>query len=619
MVGEAVRERRRDRQAEPPHRAQPHDGARMLPISITQPPRRWPRRRSSLFQKYFAALFAAVVLSLLANGASEAWFGYRDQAALLDRMLAIEARSAASRIQSFLDGIKDQLGWMVQLPWTDDVDESHRIDAFRLLRQVPAINDLTLVDSRGIERLHVSRTAPDVAASNIDRSSEPAVQGARSAGIWYGPVTLHRASEPFMTIGVAGTRASSGVIVAEINLTLIWEVIAAIKIGRTGEAFVVDRPGHLVAHPDMSLVLRGNDEREVNVVTAMLASARAGGGKTVRTVDSENRTVLAATAPVAGPDWTVFVVEPTSEILAPLWVALWRTLCLLLVGACLAAALAYVLAHRMAEPIRQLEVGAMKIGAGQFDHHIDISSGDELERLADRFNDMAGELAVSQERSERISRLKRFLAPQVAELVEGAGEEALLNSSRTEIVVVFCDLRGFTSFASHAGPEEVMGVLRDYYETLGAIITRYQATLTNMAGDGLMMLFNAPMPMQDATLVGARMTIEMQRAVQVLVQRWQLLGYRIGFGIGLAKGVATVGRIGYEGRLDYTAIGSVVNLASRLCTAADNGQILIDAVAASEIATAIRVRTLGSQPLRGFDDNIVVHSIAWDGSGHGHP
>ncbi|MBV9742105.1 MAG: adenylate/guanylate cyclase domain-containing protein, partial [Hyphomicrobiales bacterium] len=193
------------------------------------------------------------------------------------------------------------------------------------------------------------------------------------------------------------------------------------------------------------------------------------------------------------------------------------------------------------------------------------------------------------------------------------------NSSRTEIVVVFCDLRGFTSFASHAGPEEVMGVLRDYYETLGAIITRYQATLTNMAGDGLMMLFNAPMPMQDATLVGARMTIEMQRAVQVLVQRWQLLGYRIGFGIGLAKGVATVGRIGYEGRLDYTAIGSVVNLASRLCTAADNGQILIDAVAASEIATAIRVTTLGSQPLRGFDDNIVVHSIAWDGSGHGHP
>jgi class 3 adenylate cyclase len=133
-----------------------------------------------------------------------------------------------------------------------------------------------------------------------------------------------------------------------------------------------------------------------------------------------------------------------------------------------------------------------------------------------------------------------------------------------------------------------------------------------------MMLLNAPMPMQDATLVGAQMTIEMQRAVQVLVQGWRARGYRIGFGIGLAKGAATVGRIGYEGRLDYTAIGSVVNLASRLCAAADDGQILIDTVAASEIAATISVTTLGSQPLRGFADDIVVHSIAWNESGHRH-
>jgi len=135
------------------------------------------------------------------------------------------------------------------------------------------------------------------------------------------------------------------------------------------------------------------------VLAAMLASAGAAGGKVVRTTDLENRTVLAATAPVAGPDWTVFVAEPTSEVLAPVWVALWRTLWLLLAGACFAAAVAYVLARRMAEPIRQLELGARKIGAGHFDHRIDISSGDELERLADRFNTMAEELAISQERS----------------------------------------------------------------------------------------------------------------------------------------------------------------------------------------------------------------------------
>src|SRR5215469_8930762 len=243
--------------------------------------------RRSLFEKYFAALFAAVVLPLLANGASEAWFGYRDQAALINQMLEVEARLAADRIQSFLDGIKEQLGWMVQLSWSAGAEESHNIDAFRLLRQVPAITDIFLVDDHGIERLHVSRITPDVTASKIDRSSEAAVKGARSAHIWYGPVTLHRGSEPFMTIAAAGTRANSGVVVAEINLKLIWDVIAAIKIGRTGEAFVVDRPGHLVAHPDMDLVLRANDEREVSVLAAMLATARAAGGNVVRTTDSE--------------------------------------------------------------------------------------------------------------------------------------------------------------------------------------------------------------------------------------------------------------------------------------------------------------------------------------------
>jgi class 3 adenylate cyclase len=253
----------------------------------------------------------------------------------------------------------------------------------------------------------------------------------------------------------------------------------------------------------------------------------------------------------------------------------------------------------------------MRIGAGHFDHRIEISSGDELERLADRFNTMAGELALSQDRSERISRLKRFLAPQVAELVERSGQEALLDSSRTEVVVVFCDLRSFTAFASQADADEVMGLLRQYYEALGAIITRYEATVTNIAGDGLMMLLNAPMPMPDAARIGAEMAADMQWAVQDLILGWQARGYRIGFGIGLAKGTATVGRIGYEGRLDYTAIGSVVNLAARLCAGAANGQILIDAPTAAGLAGAVPVAALGAHQIKGFADGIAVYDIAW--------
>jgi len=281
----------------------------------------------------------------------------------------------------------------------------------------------------------------------------------------------------------------------------------------------------------------------------------------------------------------------------------------LLTGAMFAACLAYFLAGRMAGPIRLLEQGAERIGAGQFDHKIDISTGDELEGLAARFNHMADEIAVSQERSERISRLKRFLAPQVAELVEGTDEKDLLDSHRADVVVIFCDLRGFTAFAGNVEADEVMGLLQEYYEALGAIITKYEATLTCFLADGLMLLLNAPVPRPEPTLLGARMVLEMQAAVQELIVRWRARGYAIGFGVGLAKGTATVGRIGYEGRLDYTAIGTVVNLAARLCAVAEDGQFLIDPAAAAEIRHSLRLVALGTRTLRGFAEAIPVFTI----------
>jgi adenylate cyclase len=566
-----------------------------------------PRR--PLFQKYFSVLFAAVVLPLLASGASEAWFGYRDQTAMLDQILGVQAQSAAGRIQAFLDGIKDELGWTVQLPWATGADERHRFDVLRLLRQVPAIVDVILVDGDGVERLHISRVAPDIVGSGIDRSKEPAVEGARAARIWYGPVTLHQGSEPYMTIAAAGTRASAGVVIAEINLKLIWDVISAIKIGDTGEAFVVDRPGHLVAHPDMSLVLRGNDEASAAMLREMQAATSVSGGEPVTTTDMEHRRVLAAMAPVAGPDWVVFVVQPVREAFAPIREALWRTGLLLLAGALFAATLAYWLAHRMAGPIRLLEEGAAQIGAGQFDHRINISTRDELEGLADRFNQMAGELAISQERSERINRLKRFLAPQVAELVERSGHETMLDGHRAEVVVVFCDLRGFTAFAGKVSADELMGLVREYYEALGAIITTHEATLTNLSGDGLMMLLNAPVPCPEPSLRAARMAIAMQDSVQRLIVGWRQRGYTIGFGIGLAKGMATVGRIGYEGRLDYTAIGSVTNLASRICSVAEDGEILLDQTAAAEVRDILPLRALGERELKGFATAVPIFAI----------
>jgi len=571
----------------------------MRPATESAPP---IRTRRSLFRKYFIALFAAVVVPLLVNGASEAWFGYRDQRAQLDGLLGAEARSAAGKIGGFIDGIRDQLGWMVQLPWSAAAEERQRIDALRLLRQVPAIMSLTLVDGTGIERLHVSRVGLNRIGGGADRSGEPAVIGARAARAWYGPVTYYRGSEPFMTIAIAGNRAAVGVAVADINLKLIWDVVSAIRVGRSGQAFVLDRQGRLIAHPDISLVLRGADDASAKPLQELRAAILSAGGAATTGTDATGRTVVGAMASVPGVDWSVLVEQPLAEAFAPINAALWRTAALLLAGAALAAALAYWLARRASGPIRLLEQGVEQIGAGQFDHRIDMRTGDEFEHLASRFNEMAGELAVSQERSERINQLKRFLAPQVAELVGSGADSSLLDSQRREVVAVFCDLRGFTAFSAKAGPDEIMGVLGEYYEALGAILTRYGATQTSFLGDGMMLLMGAPLPCPDPALSAARMALEMQEAVQALIAGWRRRGYAIGFGMGLAQGEATIGRIGYEGRLDYTAIGSVVNLASRLCAAAKDGEILADATVAAAVRPLLAVEDLGTLPLKGVDD-----------------
>ena len=267
-------------------------------------------------------------------------------------------------------------------------------------------------------------------------------------------MSYNRGSEPYLIVAISGNRASGGTLIAEVNLKLIWDVISAIKVGKTGFAFVLDRPGRLIAHPDISLVLRGAEEATSKPFQAIRdAISRAGVGFATGR-DAQGKEVAAAAAPVTGPDWTVVVEQPLSEAFGPIYAALWRTAGLLLVGTIFSGLLAYALADRMTEPIRLLEEGTERIGAGLFDHRITIKTGDEFQRLADSFNRMAVELAVSQEQQERIAKLKRFLAPQVAELVDRTGDDSVLEGRRTEVVVVFCDLRGFTSFSAKSRPRK---------------------------------------------------------------------------------------------------------------------------------------------------------------------
>lgn len=565
--------------------------------------------RRSLFRKYFIALFVAVIIPVAASGISDAWFGYRDQRAMLSALLRVEATSAAGKIQNFLDGIKDQLGWTVQQSWTADAEGQHRLDALRVMRQAPAIVSITLIDELGVERLHVSRIDLNRMKGGSDRSGDPAVVGARSTGIWYGPVTFRHGSEPFMTMAMAGNRKTDVTVVAEINLKLIWIVVSEIRVGRSGQAFVLDQTGRLIAHPDISKVLQGTDENTAATLGRLRDEIDAASGEATTARNADNEAVVTAIAPIPNVGWTVFVEQARAEAFAPLYASLWRTGGLLLAATVVASALAYWLARRMTGPIRLLEEGTDKIGAGQFEHRIDIPTGDELERLAGRFNQMAQELALSQERAERIARLKRFLAPQVAELVENSGDESVLAGQRAEVVAVFCDLRGFTAFSAHAEPEEIMQVLREYYEALGAIITRYEATLTSFAADGLMVLVNAPVPCAEPALRAVEMAIDMQDAIQRLIAQWHLRGHAIGFGMGMAMGSATVGRIGYEARVDYTAIGHVVNLASRLCSSANDRQILVDQSVAQSVRGKIPLVTLGTRHLKGFDEQVPAYDV----------
>ncbi len=216
---------------------------------------------------------------------------------------------------------------------------------------------------------------------------------------------------------------------------------------------------------------------------------------------------------------------------------------------------------------------------------------------------------------ERVGRLKRFLAPQLAELIVAKGEDSILDLHRRDIVVVFCDLRGFTAFAETAEPEEVIALLRDYHAALGPLVGRFEGTLDRFFGDGLMVFFNDPLPCPDPAARAVRMALEMREAAAGLVARWRRQGRQLGFGVGVAQGFATLGRIGFDDRIDYTAIGTVSNLAARLCAEAGDGQILVSERIVAALDGIARCEPLGEVTLKGFSRPVAVANVLGLGAG----
>ena len=210
---------------------------------------------------------------------------------------------------------------------------------------------------------------------------------------------------------------------------------------------------------------------------------------------------------------------------------------------------------------------------------------------------------------ERLERLKRFFSPQLAEMIVSGDADDPLKSHRREITVVFLDLRGFTSFAETSEPEEVMGVLREYHAEMGRLILEHEGTLERFTGDGMMIFFNDPVSVPDAPARAVRMAVAMRQRVDELLVRWRKRGYDLDFGVGVAQGYATIGAIGFEGRLDYGAIGTVTNLAARLCGEAKPGQILISQRVYGAVEDSVDVEELGGLTLRGFSKPVPAFNV----------
>ena len=211
---------------------------------------------------------------------------------------------------------------------------------------------------------------------------------------------------------------------------------------------------------------------------------------------------------------------------------------------------------------------------------------------------------------EKVGRLKRFFSPQLAELIVAGGADDPLRSHRREITVVFLDLRGFTAFTETAEPEEVMGVLADYHAAMGRLILEHEGTLERFSGDGMMVFFNDPLPVKDPALRAVRMAQAMQREVGALSVAWQQRGYALAMGVGIAQGFATIGSIGFPGRIDYGAIGTVTNLAARLCSEAAGGEILLSQRVLGALDGSVATEPVGELSLKGFQRPVPAFRVA---------
>jgi signal transduction histidine kinase len=376
-------------------------------------------RRWRLFPKYALLIITLVGGMLVASGAIGIWFSWDETRAHLVALQNEKAESAATRIEQYILDIGHDMSWTA-LPAVQGGDplEQRRLEYLKLQRQAPAITEVVWIDAEGREQLRVSRLAMDAVSSGTDLSKEAKFREVASGRVptYYGPVYFRKGTEPYMTISrPAGS--GGGVTAAEVNLKFVWDVVSKIKIGQAGLAYVVDKTGTLIAHPDISLVLKQSDLSALPQVAALAKPGRASpNGR-----DLKGAQVFSAHATIPTLTWTVFVDSPREEAFAPLYETLQRTALVLVAALLISIAASFFLARALVRPLRALQQGAAQIGAGDLDRHIEVRTGDELEGLAEQFNHMSAQL------KESYAGLERKVAERTAELSEALEHQTAIS------------------------------------------------------------------------------------------------------------------------------------------------------------------------------------------------
>jgi class 3 adenylate cyclase/HAMP domain-containing protein len=781
--------------------------------------------RAGLFAKYVVSLVGLVVFVLAVNGLTETWISYRATKTTLTDAMSEKADATAKRIEQSVAELERQISWVTRAGGGE-----RRNDYAQLLNQLAPVSQLSQLNGQGREQLRLSRTAISV-ASGTDFSRDPRFTETVARGVDYSPAYFS-GSRPFMSISVAHSGFNAGVTVAEIDLGFLTDFLGDAQVGKASFAYVVDTRGQVLASSSKGPEIA----KDLSALPQVAALTTPDGRPLASGSDADGHSVLTASSTVPKLGWIVLFEQPTAQALAPIRDQLLRGALLIGLGLVVAILAGTYLARRMLVPVTALSTGARRLGAGDFSHRIDVTTGDELEELADQFNNMAGQLAETysgleskvEERTrdlaqsinelkvleevgravassldlnavlptvasraleithadavliysydatkhqfnlveaggidkqaegehltideggsilseaartgepvavpdlstatdhllrdvaitagfhsvlvvplvdqqgvlgalvvlrraagefpqgliglmrtfanqavlamrnarlftevdqkgrelasthavvqqqavklteqteqlrnwnrsleervekqlgeiERIRKLERFLAPQVAQLIASSdGHDSLLDSHRREVTVVFCDLRGFTAFTETTEPEEAMNVLREYHAALGELIFRYEGTLDRYAGDGVMVLFNAPIQFADHTKRAVKMAVEMRDVIGALTEKWRNRGHSLGFGVGIALGYATLGQIGFEHRLEYAAIGSVTNLASRLCDEAKAGQIVVSRRVFGMVEPWVEASPLDDLVLKGFNHPVLAMEI----------